>query len=38
MRNEEGKEMSVKMNGFTGVITYVEGRQEAEALLEDSGQ
>lgn len=37
MRNDEGKEMSVKMNGFTGLISYVEGRQEAEALLEDSG-
>jgi prepilin-type N-terminal cleavage/methylation domain-containing protein len=38
MRNDEGKEMSVKMNGFTGVITYVEGRQDAEELLEDTGQ
>lgn len=37
MRNDEGKEISVKMNGFTGLITYVDGRQEAEALLEDSG-
>jgi prepilin-type N-terminal cleavage/methylation domain-containing protein len=38
MRNDDGKELSVKMNGFTGLITYVEGRQEAEALLEDSNQ
>jgi len=38
MRNEDGKEISVRMNGFTGVITYVDGRQEAEALLEDPGQ
>lgn len=38
LRNDEGKEISVKMNGFTGLISYVEGRQEAEALLEDSGQ
>jgi len=38
MRNDEGKEISVRMNGFTGVITYVDGRQEAEALLEDPGQ
>ncbi|MBV8882220.1 MAG: prepilin-type N-terminal cleavage/methylation domain-containing protein [Planctomycetaceae bacterium] len=37
MRNDEGKEISVKMNGFTGLITYVEGRQEAEDLLEDPG-
>lgn len=38
LRNDEGKEISLKMNGFTGVISYVEGRQEAEALLEDPGQ
>ena len=38
MKNDEGREMSVKLNGFTGIISYVEGRQEAEALLEDPGQ
>jgi prepilin-type N-terminal cleavage/methylation domain-containing protein len=38
MRNDEGKEISLKMNGFTGVISYAEGRQEAEALLEDPGE
>ncbi|HVR86026.1 MAG TPA: prepilin-type N-terminal cleavage/methylation domain-containing protein [Planctomycetota bacterium] len=38
MRNDEGKEISVRMNGFTGVISYVDGRQEAEALIEDPGQ
>ncbi|HLY08562.1 MAG TPA: prepilin-type N-terminal cleavage/methylation domain-containing protein [Planctomycetota bacterium] len=38
MKNDEGKEISVKMNGFTGLITYVDGRQEAGALLEDPGQ
>src|SRR5262249_17926847 len=32
MRNDEGKEISVKMNGFTGMISYADGRQEAEAL------
>ena len=38
LRNDEGREISLKMNGFTGVITYADGRQEAEALLEDPGQ
>lgn len=38
LRNDEGKELSVKLNGFTGLISYVEGRQEAEAMLEDSSQ
>ena len=38
MRNDDGKEISVRMNGFTGVISYTDGRQEAEALLEDPGQ
>jgi prepilin-type N-terminal cleavage/methylation domain-containing protein len=38
MRNDEGKEISVRMNGFTGMISYVDGRQEAEALIEDPGQ
>ncbi len=38
LRNDEGKESSLKMNGFTGVISYADGRQEAEALLEDPGQ
>jgi len=38
MRNDDGREISVRMNGFTGVISYADGRQEAEALLEDSGQ
>jgi prepilin-type N-terminal cleavage/methylation domain-containing protein len=38
MKNDEGKEISLRMNGFTGVISYVDGRQEAEALLEDPGQ
>lgn len=38
MRNDDGKEISVRMNGFTGVISYADGRQEAEALLEDPGQ
>jgi len=38
LRNDEGNEISLKMNGFTGVISYADGRQEAEALLEDPGQ
>lgn len=38
MRNDEGKEISLKMNGFTGVISYAEGRQEADDLLEDPGE
>jgi prepilin-type N-terminal cleavage/methylation domain-containing protein len=38
MKNDEGREISVKMNGFTGIISYVDGRQEAEAMLEDPGQ
>lgn len=38
LRNEEGREISLKLNGFTGVISYAEGRQEAEALLEDPGE
>jgi prepilin-type N-terminal cleavage/methylation domain-containing protein len=37
LRNEEGKEISVKLNGFTGMISYADGRQEAEELLEDPG-
>lgn len=37
LRNDEGKELSVKMNGFTGLISYAEGRLEAEGLLEDPG-
>jgi prepilin-type N-terminal cleavage/methylation domain-containing protein len=37
LRNEDGKEIAVKMNGFTGLISYVEGRLEAEELLEDPG-
>jgi len=38
MKNDEGKEISVKMNGFTGLISYADGRQEPEAILEDPGQ
>ena len=38
MRNDDGKEISIRMNGYTGVISYADGRQEAEALLEDPGQ
>lgn len=37
LRNEDGKELAVRLNGFTGLISYAEGRLEADGLLEDSG-
>jgi len=37
LRNDEGKQIAVRLNGFTGLISYVEGRLEAEELLEDPG-
>lgn len=37
MKNADDREISVKMNGFTGSITFFEGRMEAEAILEDLG-
>lgn len=37
LKNEDGREISVKMNGFTGSVTFFEGRMEAEEILEDSG-
>jgi hypothetical protein len=36
MKNAEDREISVKMNGFTGSVTFFEGRLEAEEILEDA--
>jgi hypothetical protein len=37
MKNSDDREIAVKMNGFTGSVTFLEGRLEAEEILEDSG-
>ena len=36
LKNAEDREISVKMNGFTGSVTFHEGRLEAEEILEDA--
>jgi prepilin-type N-terminal cleavage/methylation domain-containing protein len=35
--NDDKNLISLKMNGFTGAISYQDAYQDAEALLEDSG-
>lgn len=35
--NADDVGISLKMNGFTGLISYADGRQEAEDILEDKG-
>jgi len=35
--NSEDVVLSLKMNGFTGLISYQDGHQDAEDLLEDKG-
>lgn len=35
LRNREGAGLALKMNGFTGYISFHEGRLEGEDLLED---
>ena len=36
LKNTDEREISVKMNGFTGSVTFHEGRLEAEEILEDA--
>lgn len=36
LRNEEKREIAVRMNGFTGFLTFYDGRAEADDLLEDA--
>lgn len=36
-RNTDGRVMAVKLNGFTGSLTFYEAHKGPEALLEDSG-
>lgn len=36
LRNEEGREISLKANGFTGSVTFTDHYMEAQELLEDS--
>jgi prepilin-type N-terminal cleavage/methylation domain-containing protein len=37
LRNSDGKDLSFRLNGFTGAVTFQDGRREADALLEDPG-
>jgi type II secretion system protein H len=37
LKNSDEREISLKFNGFTGSVSFVEGRQEAEEILEDTG-
>lgn len=37
LRLKEGRVMAVKLNGFTGSVTFHDSYKEGEALLEDSG-
>jgi len=37
LRNDDGKTVSLKMNGFTGMMSFSEEHQDAEELLEDKG-
>ncbi len=37
LRGKDGREMAVRMNGFTGHVSFYDDRREADALLEDRG-
>ncbi|MBI2901804.1 MAG: prepilin-type N-terminal cleavage/methylation domain-containing protein [Planctomycetes bacterium] len=37
LRNRDGNVIALKVNGFTGAITYYDRHQEAEDILEDTG-
>lgn len=37
LKNKEGQEFALKVNGFTGAVSFYERRQEAPELLEDTG-
>jgi type II secretion system protein H len=37
LRNRDDRELSVKLNGFTGAVSFYDHRKEAEELLEDEG-
>jgi prepilin-type N-terminal cleavage/methylation domain-containing protein len=37
LRNTDGKDISFRLNGFTGAVSFHDGRREADALLEDAG-
>jgi prepilin-type N-terminal cleavage/methylation domain-containing protein len=37
LRNREGRELAVKLNGFTGAVSFYEGRKEAGEVLRDEG-
>ena len=37
LRNEDDRRMSVRMNGFTGHLSFAEEYREAEQLLQDEG-
>lgn len=37
LRNKDGNLIALKVNGFTGAISYYDQHQEAEELLEDRG-
>lgn len=37
LRNREGRELAMKLNGFTGAVSFSEGRLEAGEVLRDEG-
>jgi len=37
LRNRDDREISVKLNGFTGAVSFYDHRKEAEELIEDEG-
>ena len=37
LKNGEGDEIALKLNGLTGAVTFYDHRKEADELLEDTG-
>jgi prepilin-type N-terminal cleavage/methylation domain-containing protein len=37
LRNQESRELAVKLNGFTGSVTFYEEHKNADQLLQDTG-
>jgi Tfp pilus assembly protein FimT len=37
LRNQESRELAVKLNGFTGSVTFYEEHKNADQLLQDNG-
>ncbi len=37
LRNKDGNTIALRVNGFTGAVSYYDKHQEAEDLLEDTG-